>query len=160
MDVSLYLENKGYGYEHLSEYERKTIANFSLIWSLFESQLLEEDASAKKICLKSEKWLGVEEATIDGHLDYFKARYIERGEPNHRFDSLHLRRNDNPQLVLSVLKGDILDLSSKLSCCLIIVLRFRNNFFHGIKWAYHFVDQKDNFEHSCKILTHLLDRYA
>jgi len=163
MDITKYLEKKGLGYEHLSEGERKAISNFSLIWSLFEAQLLEESASPKKIIAKCKEWnerAGIDEQTIDEYLFYFQDRYTENGEPTYRYEHLHLRNNDEPDLILSVLKGEIDDLQSKLACCLIIILRFRNNYFHGIKWAYQFADQKENFDRSCNLLTACLDKYA
>jgi|TARA_R100000501_G_C2571239_1_gene78032 hypothetical protein len=163
MEVERYLEKKGMGYENLSESERKAISHFALIWSLFEAQLLQENASARKIVEKSAEWMeadGLDEFFVEDMLNYFKARYIEDGEFNYRFDHLHLRPNDNEQLVKDVLLGQEVELKNKLACCLIIVLRFRNNYFHGIKWAYQFREQKDNLESSCCLLTWCLDRYA
>lgn len=58
MDVEEYLERKRMGYENLSEEERRAISNFALIWSLFEAQLLEENASARKIIEKCTEWHG------------------------------------------------------------------------------------------------------
>jgi hypothetical protein len=163
MDISEYLERKGLGYELLSDSERISISNFSLIWSLFEAQLLEENASAKKIIAKCSEWNdqhGIDEKLVDDHLAYFQNRYIENGESNDKYDNLNLRKNDEPNLILSVLKGENNDLQRKLASCLIIILRFRNNYFHGIKWAYKFADQKDNFDRSCNLLTVCLDKYA
>lgn len=163
MDISEYLEKKGVGYEYLSEDERKAISNFSLMWSLFEAQLLEENASSRNIIVKCREWeeiAGIDPLLIDNHLAYFQGRYIENGEPNYRYEHLHLRKNDEPNFILGVLKGEVDDISSKMACCLIIILRFRNNYFHGIKWAYQFADQKDNFDRSCHLLAGCLDSYA
>ncbi|TMO35980.1 hypothetical protein CWC26_16995 [Pseudoalteromonas sp. S4488] len=163
MEVEEYLRNKGMGYEHLTEGERKSISGFALIWTLFEAKLLDEDASAAKICEKSQEWVGgsgIDVTLIDDHLNYFKERYIENGEFGNRFNHLNLRKNDKEELVKEVLLGTENAQESKLACCLIIILRFRNNYFHGIKWAYQFQGQKENFERSCCLLTWCLDRYA
>lgn len=163
MEVEEYLESKRMGYEKLSDEERKAISNFALIWSLFEAQLLDESASARRIIQKSQEWVAspnYDGALIDSHLDYFKARYIEGGSFNYRFAHLHLRPKDNIQLVRDVLLGNEKSLENKLSCCLIIVLRFRNNYFHGIKWAYQFEEQQENFERSCCLLTWCLDKFS
>lgn len=163
MDISEYLEKKGLGYEHLSEDERKAISNFSLMWSLFEAQLFEENASSRKIIAKCKEWEeapGIDQKLINDHLAYFQVRYIENGKQNYRYEHLHLRDNDMPDLILGVLKGEVDDISSKMACCLIIILRFRNNYFHGIKWAYQFADQKENFDRSCQLLAGCLDKYA
>src|SRR5690554_67997 len=163
MEVEEYLERKSMGYENLSDGERKAISNFALIWSLFEAQLLDESASARKILQKTQEWvngLGIDEALINSHLNYFKKRYVEGDDFGYRFNHLHLRANDNEQLVRDVLLGNENALENKLACCLIIILRFRNNYFHGIKWAYKFQEQQENFERSCCLLTWCLDQYA
>ncbi len=163
MKVEEYLENKRMGYENLADGERKAISNFALIWSLFEAQLLDESATATKILRRSQDWVnapGIDEAFIDGHLNYFKERYVEGNGLGYRFNHLHLRANDNEQLVRNVLSGNENALENKLACCLIIILRFRNNYFHGIKWAYQFREQQDNFERSCCLLTWCLDNYV
>jgi hypothetical protein len=163
MEVAAYLQSKGLGYENLSEGERNAISSFALIWTLFEAQLLDESASAQKIIDKSKSWeenRGIDTDFLDEQLTYFKTRYVENGKFTHRYSGLHFRRNDHEDLVKSVLLGTLNDEASKLACCLIIVLRFRNNYFHGIKWAYQFQEQRDNFEYSCLLLTYCMDRYA
>lgn len=163
MEVEEYLKSKNMGYANLSEIERKAISNFALVWSLFEAQLLEESASARKIVQKSQEWVnqrGLNDELYKDHLSYFKARYVEGEELSYRFTHLHLRQNDNEKLVRDVLLGNDNTPENKLACCLIIVLRFRNNYFHGAKWAYQFREQQDNFEKSCSLLTRCLDTYV
>ena len=109
MEIEEYLENKGMGYENLSDGERKAISHFALIWSLFEAQLLGESASARKILQWSQEWVNrrdIDEALVDYHLNYFKGRYVEDDGFGYRFDHLHLRANDNEQLVRDVLLGN------------------------------------------------------
>ncbi|WP_250459354.1 hypothetical protein [Microbulbifer litoralis] len=148
------------GVEHLSIEEHEALQRFTLLWTLFEAQMLESNASVKKI---SEKVESIEPGIIDGgwfteHLDYFSNRYIGGGNTNYRFDNLHLRKNDNPDLVCAVLTGENTDSASQLIGCLIIVYRFRNNFFHGIKWAYGLQDQLENFTHSASLLRKFLEK--
>lgn len=129
--------------------------HFSVLWTVFEAQVLKSNASAKSISQVVEKWekqgklklLNTEEP-----LAYWTARYIEDGNPSYHFDQLHLRNNDNPELVLSVLKKEAVDPSSVASALLIIVYRFRNNLFHGAKWAYGVQGQLVNFAHACSLL--------
>ncbi len=162
MDIESYLESKGIGYEELSEPERRAISNFAVIWTLFEAKLLDENASALKIHEKAKEWIdnyGTDEHFIDTHLDYFRNRYVDGVELNYRYGRLYLRKNDLAPLVTGVLLKQIDDPISKLTSCLIIILRYRNNYFHGIKWAYQFRDQQDNFETASSILTWCIDRY-
>jgi len=69
-----------------------------------------------------------------------------------------LRDNDNPALVRAVLTGDDTGSVSQLIACLTIIYRFRNNFFHGIKWAYSLRDQLGNFTHSASLLEKYLEK--
>lgn len=163
MEIEEYLKNTAAGYERLTGDERKAISNFALIWALFEAQLLDEAASATKIVEKSQEWVrcsGIDHELIEDHLNYFKNRYVKDGGFGDRFNHLHLRRNDQEDLVKHVLLGTENAQESKLACCLIIILRFRNNYFHGIKWAYQFQEQQENFERSCWLLIWCLRRYA
>lgn len=148
------------GVANLSPEEHEALQKFTLLWTLFEAQVLEYKASASKI---SEKIGKIDAHIFNGgwfeeHLVYFSNRYVENGETNSRFDHLHLRKNDDPNLVRAVLLGEILDTKAQLLACLIIVYRFRNNFFHGIKWAYGLRNQLENFTHSATLLAKCLEK--
>lgn len=69
-----------------------------------------------------------------------------------KFDSLNLRGNDNVSVVEGVLLGRENSPGAILICCLTIVLRYRNNLFHGMKWAYGIQGQKGNFMIANQIL--------
>ncbi|WP_122490343.1 hypothetical protein [Klebsiella variicola] len=148
------------GVVQLSPMEVEALQRFTLLWTLFESQVLDNNASVKKISEKVEaidlRKLGNE--WFQAPLSYFSKRYIEDGRENYRFENLHLRKNDNPDLVRAVLTGEIDNPSLQLIVCLTIVYRFRNNFFHGIKWAYGLQEQFENFTHSSNLLSEYLER--
>lgn len=148
------------GIMDLSSEELEAVQRFTLLWTLFEAQILESNASVKMI---SEKVGNIKLEVLTGewlgeYLTYFSKRYIEDGETNYHFDQLHLRKNDNPDLVRSVLTGKKVDPASQLIVCLTIVYRFRNNFFHGIKWAYNLQGQLDNFTHASCLLLKCLEK--
>ena len=135
------------GFRDLSPEEKNAIMHFSLLWSLFEAQVLNTSASANSIEEKINTWNEAGKLNPDdfeNFKSYFIQRYIENGETNNRFEHLHLRNGDKPNLVKAVLKGEDNNIISVVTALLIIVLRYRNNFFHGIKWAYQFNDQLDN----------------
>jgi hypothetical protein len=132
------------GFEDLSQEEKDAIMYFSLLWSLFELQVLNTSATANSIETKFNTWhgdglLNVEE--FEQFKNYFIQRYMEKGELNYRFEHLHLRGQDKPDLVISFLKGKENNIARVVTAMLIIVFRYRNNFFHGIKWNYEFNDQ-------------------
>ena len=143
------------GFNELAEDEITAINNFTLLWSLLEAQVLNTSASASAIISKANEWAQenrLQTLNLMPFTSYFRNRYVESGELNHRFDHLHLRSNDQPELVKSVLLEQAGEQEIQLSACLIIVLRFRNNFFHGLKWAYEMRDQKNNFETASALL--------
>ncbi|MGI6855160.1 hypothetical protein [Mesorhizobium sp. 1B3] len=73
---------------------------------------------------------------------------------------LKLRPADHLDLVRSVLDGSNNDPHDRLLTVLMIVWRFRNNFFHGEKWAYRLQGQLQNFTHANAILMRLLERHG
>lgn len=148
------------GVANLSPAEHEALQRFTLLWTLFEVQVIENSASAIKIA----EVIGridpqiIEACRFQEQLGYFQDRYVEEGNINYRFEHLHLRNNDNPELVRSVLLGENKDVEAQLIACLTIVYRFRNNFFHGLKWAYGLQDQLDNFTHSANLLRKCLEK--
>ncbi|MDO6453956.1 hypothetical protein Q4490_10310 [Neptunomonas phycophila] len=148
------------GVANLSPEEHEALQRFTLLWTLFEAQVLENNASVRKI---SEIVDSLDVHVVEGdwfkeQLVYFRERYVEDGNTNYRFGHLHLRNNDNPERVRSVLVENNEDPKTQLIACLTIVYRFRNNFFHGLKWAYGLQDQFDNFTHSANLLKMCLEK--
>lgn len=158
------LEKYAPGFDRLSEGERQTIHCFSLLWTVFEFQILESEATVEKIKNKIYEWGKgdkLKDQWFSDTLNYFIDRYIDKktGEPNEKFTSLRFRNNDDKAFVISALKGISKNYSEQLAACLMIVYRFRNNFFHGVKWADKMRGQKDNFDYSIELLKGCLDRF-
>lgn len=155
-----WLEQNAPGYQELSIEERDAITTFSLLWSLFEAQVLDESASAKEIIEKCRSWedrgIIIPEFFSDA-FSYFKNRYTYQDQLTDQFYNLHLRKNDHPDLVKAMLLQHESTLSEKLAAALIIILRYRNNYFHGIKWAYQFRDQLKNFQISNELLAKVIN---
>jgi len=155
-----WLNTNAPGYKDLSQEEKNAIMHFSLLWSLFEVQVLNASASAKSIHTKRNTWHEsdrLNENDFIQYKNYFIQRYIEDGKINYRFDHLNLRKNDNLELVKTVLQGKETNIVNVLTAMLIIVLRYRNNYFHGIKWVYQFIDQLDNFDTANKLLMKVIE---
>lgn len=158
--VPAWLNNNAPGYENLTGEEKNAVMHFSLLWSLFEAQVLNTSASANSIEHKMAQWNNGGLINLDDfseYKNYFVQRYIENGATNYRFDHLHLRQGDKLDLVRGVLDGSITDASSIVTALFIIVLRYRNNFFHGIKWAYEFKEQLSNFNTANSLLMKALE---
>ncbi len=147
----------------LPEDDRAAIFNFTFLWSLFEAQVMGNFARADRILAKVDEWREadmLDADQYDGELAYFRQRYFANGEFTHHFDHLHLRPADQPDILQSVLDGRNNDARDRLLTVLIIVWRFRNNLFHGEKWAYHLQGQLPNFTHANAVLMRLLERHG
>ncbi len=136
------------GFKELSNEEREAIFHFSLLWSFFEAESLGTNASANAILALTQNWASqgqLKLESFDNSLAYFRARYFANGQPTQNLHGLALRKNDNPGLVYSMLKGEAISPSDTVAALLIIVYRLRNNLFHGAKWAYGIQGQLGNF---------------
>lgn len=163
MDATEWLEKKVHGFGDLPQADRDAIRDFGLLWALFEQKVLDNEGSAKAIV----------DATValakDGRLHmkpfapalaYFRKRYVEDGQFNEHHESLLLRKNDRPALVEAVLTGRTDDPAELAAGVLIIIFRFRNNFAHGMKWAYGIRGQRENFERSNTVLMAVMEMWG
>lgn len=159
-DAIQWLERNAGGFNTLSQEERFAPMHFSLLWSYFEAEALGTNGSANVI----ETWLRglsfhgkLKEDAFTPALTYFKDRYFSNSQLTNNFYSLALRRNDNPVLVKNVISGQNLDPTDGVVALFIIIYRFRNNYIHGRKWAYHLQDQLPNFHAANESIMAVID---
>lgn len=95
----------------------------------------------------------------DKFLTYFVNRYLEKGKTNDRYKKLNLRNGDKPKLVESVLNGSETTPEKVLLAILIIVYRYRNNLFHGIKEITDLPNQIENFRHANDLLMMFMGKW-
>lgn len=151
------------GFQVLPEQDRAAIFNFTFLWSLFEAQIMGRFARANLIRAKVDEWRAAGTLDADQYeaeLSYFRQRYFDNGTFTYHFLHLKLRPADQPDLVRSVLDGSNNDSHDRLLTVLMIVWRFRNNLFHGEKWAYRLQGQLQNFTHANAILMRLLEQHG
>lgn len=151
-----WLNNK-YG-TNFSEDDLKNIKDFSLIWNVFEDHVCGNNFSIQKL------QQDIANRNIDinlfaSHLAYFKNRYTENGTFTNRFQYLYFRTNDRQQLVESVLLGTETNPNNIILAIAIIIYRFRNNLFHGLKEMQYIDQQNQNFEIANSFLTILIDNF-
>jgi len=162
-EVLDWLRARAHGFNHLSSEELNAISDFSLLWALFESRLLDTEGSARAICDVVNSWQrngALDAASLDPELGYFRQRYFANGAFTDRFDHLHLRRNDHEALVRGVIDGSDNDPRNRVAAILIIVFRYRNNLFHGVKWQYKLAGQLANFTAAKAVLMKVLDQHG
>lgn len=151
------------GFARLRDNERAAIVDFALLWPLFEARILNTEGSAANICAAVAAWQqnpGFDAAMFDPELDYFRHRYVGVHGFTEHFDGLNLRGNDRAPLVRAVLDGQDTDPVHRVACVFIIVLRYRNNLFHGVKWQYRLADQHENFAMANRALMKALDHFG
>lgn len=149
--------NNRYGTNY-NEEDLKSIKDFSLIWNVFEDNICGNNFSIQNFNQ------GLANRNIDfnlfqKHLEYFKNRYVNHGVFTHRFQFLYFRINDRQQLVEEVLLGTNNNSNDKILAITIIIYRFRNNLFHGLKEIQHIDQQNENFEMANSFLTTLIDNF-
>lgn len=157
-----WLEAREPGFQDLPENDRRAIFDFTFLWSLFEAEVMETNASVDCITKKVDAWAaaGILGADLhDTELAYFRDRYFSNGELTYRYPHLALRKSDHPELVEAVIRGENDDPRDRMLALLMIVWRLRNNLFHGAKWAYQIKGQKENFNKANAVLMRLIDRH-
>ena len=155
MDTSDWLQEYAPGFGALCDKERQRINEFSFLWSLFEAKALNENGSANAIVELAKQWARRGQLTADTfsqEFAYFRDRYVADGAFTYHFEHLRLRQNDAPSLVQKVLNGEDAKPEEVAAVVLIIVYRFRNNLFHGVKWSYELKGQLENFKHASRVL--------
>jgi hypothetical protein len=155
-----WLEKTQPGFDQLTGAERNAIRDFALLWSLYEGTVLDRSGSANAIAanvrrLKEHGRLDL--APLEGPIEYFQTRYFDGSQLTYHYDMLNLRGNDRPALVERFVKNQLTDDADIATAVLIIVLRFRNNLFHGEKWSYGIRDQLNNFLNANVVLMAVMD---
>lgn len=158
-EVEKFLDDFIPGYRQLKPIEKLVIQNFSLMWSLFESKLLNRNASLKMIYDIVSDWKEnntYREISINECFDYFQNRYITDGKINSTFSNLRFQRGKYTNKVIEILINGNQNYYDSIFAVLAIIYRLRNNFFHGEKWVYNFSGQFNNFNNSNLILIEIL----
>ena len=151
------------GFNALSDDERQAIAEFSLLWSLFEARVMGEHATAAGIYTTVAGWAdaqSLQAETYDPELAYFRKRYFDGTEFTYHFDFLNFGPANKPDLVRAVIAGENNDPADRVAVVHTIVLRFRNNLFHGAKWQSRLAGQFENFRNASSVLMKTLERHG
>jgi len=154
-----WLSIKAPGFASLSVEERDAIDDFSFLWSLFEGKVMNGRCDVPRIrsyveSLEHENCLNALDS--DQYIGYLRNRYYRDGNETHYFQGLHLERSGNPEEVPEALSNLEATKSLKVSGCLIIIFRLRNNLFHGEKWQYDLEGQLENFTQANLFLKSLM----
>lgn len=143
---------------NFTENDLLNVKNFSLIWNVFESTACANHFSINRI----EQEIGNRNIDVNNFTDniaYFKNRYVTNGALNGRFAHLNFRPNDRQALVEDVLLEINTSPNDIILAIVIIVYRYRNNLFHGVKNIQQIDGQNENFQNANTFLTRLIDNF-
>lgn len=168
IDISSVINKYGKGYSYLDGKSVEILMNFNQLWGIFEHDFFECErvnaANIKNKVMDLLKNRSVNNIFWNDEIRYFRERYFPNGEESQLFKDLRLyRERENIQtFVRKVMLEESSNNQDSLAACLIIVWRFRNNFFHGVKLDYEFKEQPDNLDHfvNCnKLLASFIDHF-
>lgn len=166
MTVRQFIESRIPAFRDLGPPELQAVEDFSLLWSVFENQVCDTNASPSTLVAipKALARRGtLDMAPFREALIYFQNRYCQEGRVTQHFEGLRLPagRAKDAALVTDLVLGTAnLDREDVLAGMLLIVYRYRNNLFHGDKWYYGMVDQRENFKHACDVLMAVMTQYG
>lgn len=150
-----WLAERDDGIGNLPWEDQREAMEFSMLWTYFEARFFQTRASPKAIrdfatALDESGCIQID--VLSESLEYLCDRYVRDGKFTEYFVGLNLRENDNVPLIKNVLLGIETSPRALLIFCLAIVLRYRNNLFHGVKWSYALKGQRGNFKVANQIL--------
>ena len=154
MNTTEWINNR-YG-TNFNEEDLASVKDFSLLWNVFEKEICGNNFSIPTL----QQDLANRNLNLDlfqEQIDYFKNRYVSNGGFTPRFGHLNFRPNDRQQLVEEVLLGVNNNPNDIILAAAIIVYRFRNNLFHGIKNIPNIDQQRENFETANRFLMTYID---
>ena len=155
MNALVWLSHQQDGFGDLAVAEQNEMMKFSLLRAYFEARFLGSNASAKAIVSLASQLDDagkIKSELIAGAIAYWRDRYVDAGQFTHHYGLLHLRGSDNVKTVNAVPREKDESAKSLIVCALTIVYRYRNNLFHGLKWAYGLQGQKGNFQVASRVL--------
>ena len=102
MNAIKWLQTNAPGFADLSDDEQDAIMHFSLLWKFFEAGALNMHGNARSIVDAAKRWTDsglLTEGSFQAEFTYFQNRYCPDGAFTYHYDQLHLRQNDQPDLV-------------------------------------------------------------
>lgn len=147
------------GLDALSTEEFNAIRDFTLLWGLFEGKAMSKEGSQPRVAAAVERMTLPDPlpAAMIRALDFWRHRYWQVDEHTGAFYALNFRANEHRTLVTEVLSDIRCDRADIVKALLLIILRLRNNLFHGVKWEYRLRDQLGNFTHANQVLMPAID---
>jgi hypothetical protein len=160
-DAGSWIAANTYGGTRLTAEAIAAVANFTMMWNLFEGLACDNNANVAKfeeIASSVNDASASEEfkAQLDEFVSFWTFRYRTPQGFADRFLGLNFRRGDRREVVEEVLTGRLHSAREKTLALLVIVYRLRNNLFHGLKTIDMLNDQVANLNTASRCLAMLM----
>lgn len=148
-------------YSALDDRPKLAVIYFSVVWSIFELKAVNRDAHQSSIEAFAAKCAPSLEQIREflPAFDFFRERYIVGHETSAAFPSL----SENDTRIKNAIKDALLEKENtpteKLAGLLLIAYCFRNNLFHGSKWAWGLDDQYETLGYATLVLAEALSSF-
>jgi hypothetical protein len=134
----------------------QTISKFTMLWSIYEGRLFNENYCNSLMRNKVDTGL-IRLHHWSIHWDYFRRRYLSNNrQVNETFAGLAFKSPRDRARLEEIITDDTSDERAITEAILMIVHRLRNNLFHGIKKVASYNLQRENLEMACSVLTDVL----
>jgi hypothetical protein len=146
-------------FDQLSIAEQQEAGSFSFIWGIYELRVMKvldkrkTESLSKGSCREYARSEHIPKVDLSAEKSYFRHRFFELdGNSKETWDNAEFRDNDRSEEIREVLLSNDASFEDDAEALLRVVTRLRNNYFHGIKWAYNLKGQLDNFTHANSVL--------
>ncbi len=146
------------GFRQLHEGTKAAVVYFSTVWGLFEFKALRFNANRTSIRDFAERAAPSHEQfrEFQPAFDYFVDRYRNGHQTNDLFGSMVGWDTEIQTDIRDALLENTTSVTDKLIALLLIAYCFRNNLFHGKKWAWGLDDQYENLATATLVLVEVL----
>ena len=151
-------------FSELSSTEQNEAGSFTFICTIFELnviQVLEKDSANSSLgrltCREYAQSHHLPENDLSAEKAYFRNHFFDRdGQDQSTWASALFRPSDHKDEIKEILLNTNTTAMEDAEALIRIVVRLRNNYFHGFKWAYNMKGQLDNFVHANSVLVKVM----
>lgn len=159
-DAAEWIRKNHYEAETLEPETFHVVANFTLMWNLFEATLCDNEASVPTLTRLASQEVRDPSALedISEAIAFWRKRYVEAdGSFGYLYTDLWGERaNPRREEVEAILLGRKDEVKDHLLAVMIIIYRLRNNLFHGRKAIAELKHQVNNLDVACRTLAALM----
>jgi len=141
-------------------HELQPLLHFALMWNMFEGQLCDSSASVptlEEVAARLAQRGFATHPAAESFKKFIQDRYFTNGTLTDKFHSLRLRSDQERTAVLSAVSGKAENPSDIIFAQLLVVYRYRNNTFHGLKEIAEVFGSQVLFDEAARYLGAVLD---